>query len=407
MKYEFKLHDIGEGIHEGTIVKWFVQPGDKVSEFDSLLEVQNDKAVVELPSPIDGVIKEILIAEDAVAVVGEVLAIIQVESLPTKNEKEEKVETPPAVEPAPVVQISAPKKSQTEAEWRIISMPSVRKYAREKDVDLTHITGSGKNGRITKTDIDTYLTQGQQPMTLEEPIIPAAADYTEKMTPTRKAIAKAMVRSKQTIPHVTIFDEVDVTNLVNHRKKYKEFAAARGIKLTYLPYIAKAVTAMLQKYPLLNATIQEETDEIHYRGSIHLGVATDTEKGLFVPVLKHAEQQSILQLAQAIGAMAEKARSGTLRPNDMKEGTFTLSNIGSAGGLWVTPIINYPEVAILGIGRIEEKVVVVNGEMVIRPMLALSLSFDHRIIDGVLGQNAMNEIKQLLKDPDQLLLTMK
>lgn len=416
MIYEFKLHDIGEGIHEGTILKWFVSPGDAVEEFQPLLEIQNDKAVVEIPSPIKGVVLEIVAKEEETVAVGQVLITLEADG--ENASKKEMMDIPPnyvskdekmiPIEKEKVIVSSQDNKIN---DWFIIAMPSVRKYARSKGVDINSIQGSGKNGRILKEDIDTFVSRSKEGISQSQltEVKPREnkqeLETREKMSPIRKAIAQAMVKSKQIIPDVTLFDEVEVTNLVNHRNKCKEYAKEQGVKLTYLPYIVKALVSTLKKYPVLNASIDDEKGEIIYKHCYHIGVAADTEKGLFVPVIKDADEKSILQIANEIQQMADKAREGKLSPLEMKGGTCTISNIGSANGNFGTPIINHPEVAILCVGRIAEKPVVKMGNVEVAPVLSLSLSFDHRIIDGVTGQNAMNEIKKILHDPDILLLT--
>ncbi len=226
----------------------------------------------------------------------------------------------------------------------------------------------------------------------------------EKMSGIRKMIAKAMVNSKHTAPHVTLMDEVDVTKLVAHRKKFKEVAANKGIKLTFLPYVVKALTSALREFPALNTSLDDATQEIVHKHYYNIGIAADTDKGLLVPVVKDADRKSIFNISNEINELAGKARDGKLAPDEMKGASCTISNIGSAGGQWFTPVINHPEVAILGIGRIAEKPIVKDGEIVAAPVLALSLSFDHRMIDGATGQNALNHIKRLLNDPELLLV---
>ena len=211
-----------------------------------------------------------------------------------------------------------------------------------------------------------------------------------------------MVNSKHTAPHVTLMDEIDVTALVAHRKKFKTVAADQGIKLTFLPYVVKALTSALKKFPALNTSIDDSTDEVIQKHYYNIGIAADTEKGLLVPVVKNADRKSVFEISDQINDLAGKARDGKLAPAEMKGASCTITNIGSAGGQWFTPVINHPEVAILGIGRIAEKPVVRDGEIVIAPVLALSLSFDHRIIDGATAQNALNQIKRLLNDPELL-----
>jgi pyruvate dehydrogenase E2 component (dihydrolipoamide acetyltransferase) len=429
--YKFKLPDIGEGIHEGEIVKWFIKPGDEIKEDDILLEVQNDKAVVEIPSPVDGKVLEVHVDEGTVSVVGDVLVTIDAgDANPEEEEEEEEEEGTPEAEPAKEeAKPSAPaadtaNEDEADSGARVIAMPSVRKYARDKGVTISKVSGTGKNGRVVKEDIDTFLNGGtkaeatadssaqaeekaatEAPQKSEPVSIPVGEQETRvPFKGVRKAIAKAMVNSKHTAPHVTHMDEIEVSALVAHRKEYKAIAAEQGTKLTYLPYVVKALTAALRKFPALNASIDDANDEIVYKNYFNIGIAADTEHGLFVPVVKDADRKSIFALADEINELAVKARDGKLSGAEMKGGSATISNVGSARGLWFTPVINHPEVAILGIGRIEEKPVVKNGEIVAAPVLALSISYDHRLIDGVTAQNALNHVKRLLNDPQLLLM---
>ena len=231
------------------------------------------------------------------------------------------------------------------------------------------------------------------------------AETREPLSPMRKAISKAMVNSKHTAPHVTLFDEVEVSALWDHRKKFKDIAANRGTKLTFLPYVVKALVATVKKFPVLNASIDDASQEIVYKNYYNIGIATDTERGLFVPNVKDANTKSVFDIADEINGKAALAHEGKLTAQDMSQGTITISNIGSARGQWFTPIINYPEVAILGMGTINvQPVVNAEGEIAVGRMLKLSLSFDHRIVDGATAQNAMNELKRLLADPELLLM---
>ncbi|RRN69072.1 2-oxo acid dehydrogenase subunit E2 [Peribacillus simplex] len=450
MAFQFRLPDIGEGIHEGEIVKWFVKPGDKIQEDDVLCEVQNDKAVVEIPSPVEGTVEEILVQEGTVAVVGDVLVTFDApgyEDLQFKGDHGEEAKAEGAKdteaqvqataeagqevkkEAAPVQENSAEtgagSQPQVEADpsRRIIAMPSVRKYAREQGVNIREISGSGDNGRIMKDDIDAFKngkTAPQQPAAQSEASQQTDTEKTEKqkvsipegqypetrekMSGMRKAIAKAMVKSKQTAPHVTLMDEIDVTLLVAHRKKFKGIAAEKGIKLTFLPYVVKALTSALREFPMLNTSFDDEASEIIHKHYYNIGIAADTDKGLLVPVVKDADRKSTFAISQEINELATKARDGKLAPNEMKGASCSITNIGSAGGQWFTPVINHPEVAILGIGRIAEKAIVRDGEIIAAPVLALSLSFDHRMIDGATAQHALNHIKKLLNDPELLLM---
>ncbi|MGE6487840.1 dihydrolipoamide acetyltransferase family protein [Paenisporosarcina sp. NPDC076898] len=464
MAFEFRLPDIGEGIHEGEIVKWFVKAGDTIGEDDILCEVQNDKAVVEIPSPVAGKVEEVLIGEGTVATVGQILIRIdapgyedlqfkgghedepkaeekteaQVQATAEAGQEVEKEATPVAKDQALEKEAAEPTKAAPKADatsktekdpnGRVIAMPSVRKFARDNDVEISQVNGSGKNGRVMKEDIEAYMNGGQtseapeqntvaanEESTSEEKVEKAAKpaapslegefpETREKMSGIRKAIAKAMVHSKHTAPHVTLMDEVDVTELVAHRKKFKDLAAEKNVKLTYLPYVVKALVSTLREFPDFNRSLDDEAGEIIQKHYFNIGIAADTEKGLLVPVIKHADRKSVFAISDEINTLAGKARDGKLSPSEMKGASCSITNIGSAGGQWFTPVINHPEVAILGIGRIAEKPVIKNGEIVAAPVLALSLSFDHRMIDGATAQHALNNIKRLLSNPELLLM---
>ena len=434
--FQFKLPDIGEGIAEGEIVKIDVKVGDTIAEDDILFEVQNDKSVEEIPSPVSGTITAVLVSEGTVARVGDVIVEIAAEGVaPVAS-------AAPAASPAP----AAPAASTPAAPAQptgvpaasnpgklVLAMPSVRQYAREKGVDITAVVPTGKGGRVTREDIDNFggapvaapaveaAPAAQAAAPASAPAAPAApvakpepakpfvgsAEREErvKLTPMRKAISKAMVNSKHTAPHVTLHDQVEVSKLWDHRKKFKDVAAAQGTKLTFLPYVVKALAVAMKKYPVLNASIDDATQEIVYKNYINIGIATDTDLGLFVPNIKDANTKSMFGIADEINALAAKAHEGKLTAADMGHGTITISNIGSVGGGWFTPVINYPEVAILGVGTIvREPVINENDEIVIGRNMKLSLSFDHRIVDGATAQKAMNELKRLLADPELLLM---
>jgi len=429
--FEFKLPDIGEGIHEGEIVKWFVKAGDQIEEDDVLAEVQNDKSVVEIPSPVSGTVEEVLVDEGTVAVVGDTIVKIDApdaeemtfkgsdsdESASQSSESADDSKEEAATESTS----ASTQEEDVDENKRVKAMPSVRKYARENGVNIKAVSATGKNGRITKEDIDAHLNGGQttsesttEAQGTEETASAAQSaptategefpETTEKIPAMRKAIAKAMVNSKHTAPHVTLMDEIDVQELWDHRKKFKEIAAEQGVKLTFLPYVVKALVSALKKYPALNTSFNEEAGEIVHKHYWNIGIAADTDRGLLVPVVKNADRKSIFQISDEINELAVKARDGKLASDEMKGATCTISNIGSAGGQWFTPVINHPEVAILGIGRIAQKPIVKDGEIVAAPVLSLSLSFDHRQIDGATGQNAMNHIKRLLNNPELLLM---
>lgn len=430
--FQFKLPDIGEGIAEGEIVKWFVKAGDTINEDDTLLEVQNDKSVEEIPSPVTGTVKNVLVPEGTVAQVGDVLVEIDA---PGHNDA-------PTAAPAPAApQVAAAQPSTPAASAattavvtaanpnkRVLAMPSVRQYAREKDVDISQVTATGNGGRVTKEDIDAFVSGGGQavqassettaPQAVTQPAAATAKEAPkafvsnlgeletrEALTPMRKAIAKAMVNSKHTAPHVTLHDEVEVSKLWDNRKRFKEVAAQQDTKLTFLPYVVKALTTTVKKYPVLNASIDDAKQEIVYKHYYNIGIATDTDHGLYVPNVKNADTKGLFAIADEINEKAVMAQEGKLSAEDMRNGTITISNIGSVGGGFFTPVINYPEVAILGVGTISQQPIVnAEGEIVVGRVMKLSLSFDHRIVDGATAQKAMNNIKRLLADPELMLM---
>ncbi|CAM3431888.1 dihydrolipoamide acetyltransferase family protein [Paenibacillus lupini] len=430
-KFEYKFPELGEGLHEGEIVKVHIKVGDKVTDDDIIMEVQNDKAVVEVPCPVNGVVTEVRMKDGQVCHVGEVVAIIDAEGDIPEQDTPAATEAPAAAAPAaPAAQAAAPTaapavpaEAPKATGGQVLATPSVRKFAREQGVDLTTVAGTGKNGRITREDV----TNGgaAAPAAVEAPAAEAAAQASdapaaakpaaaatdayrpEERVPfkgIRKAIANAMVKSVYTAPHVTIMDEVDVTELVALRTKYKPYAEKKGSKLTYLPFIVKALVAACRQFPIMNATLDEASQEIVYKKFYNIGIATDTDNGLIVPVIEDADRKNIFMVADKIRDLAAKGREGKLTAAELKGSTISISNIGSAGGMFFTPVINFPEVAILGTGRISEKPVVRNGEIVAAPVMALSLSFDHRLIDGATAQNFMNYIKQLLGQPELFIM---
>lgn len=460
--YEFKLPELGEGLHEGRIEKWLVKPGDVVKEDDALAEVENDKALVELPSPIDGKIVEIKVSEGTTAVVGDVLLVLEVSgagnvsAAVAADVKEAAVEqaglenvtdnvaalaaTGPTATTAATVTAVAASASATvtapaptpvlSAAQDVRATPGVRKFAREHNVDITLVNGSGSHGKITKEDVESFLAGGQNVASAEAvvEVVETAAVASSKTSATvanasaqsfanpeqleeripatmiRKRIAEAMVKSKHTAPHVTVMDEVDVTELVQLRKEIKPLAAARGVKITYLPFIVKALIAGVKLHPKLNSSLDDETQDLILKHYYHIGIATDTDRGLVVPVVKNADHKNMWTIASEIDDLATRARDSKLTANEMKGSSISITNIGSAGGMFFTPIINYPEVAILGVGRITEKPIMKNGQVVGAQMMALSLSFDHRVIDGALAQHFINDMKRLLENPRLLLL---
>ncbi|MCM3339899.1 2-oxo acid dehydrogenase subunit E2 [Paenibacillus sp. MER TA 81-3] len=419
-KFEYRFPELGEGLHEGEIIKMHIKPGDKVTDDDIIMEVQNDKAVVEVPCPVNGTVLEVLAKDGQVCHMGEVVAVIDAEGdIPEQAMPEEEAKEEAA--PAQGGAVEAPKAEGTAAapNHDVLATPSVRKLARDLGVNIGEVSATGKNGKITREDVEAFANGGAPaakeeaaaPKAAEAKSAPAAAaagrDADEERVPfkgIRKAISNAMVKSAYTAPHVTIMDEVEVADLVAFRTRLKPMMEKKGTKVTYLPFIVKALVAACRQFPAMNAMIDEAAQEIVYKKYYNIGIATDTDNGLIVPVIKDADRRSIWMIANDIKDLATRGRDGKLGPNELKGSTITITNIGSAGGMFFTPIINYPEVAILGTGRISEKAVVKNGEIVVAPVMALSLSFDHRLIDGATAQNFMNYIKQLLANPELLVM---
>lgn len=431
MAFEFKLPDIGEGVVEGEIVEWLVQEGDVLEEDQPMVEVMTDKATVELPSPRAGKVLECKGKAGDVIEVGEVLIVIEEagdaskpsspESRPA--EPEERAEEEPAeagVSQESVSVSSLPTSGQAatpsprpiqgpEPRRKALAAPAVRRVARERGIDIQQVDGSGPGGRVTREDLDRFQQSARAgaPAGPSLPARPGAAGEEIEVVPyraLRKKIGDRLAQSKRVAPHFTYVEEVDMTELVKLRKQYQQMPEAGEVKLTYLPFIIKAVIKGLQKHPIANSSLDEEKGEIHIKHFFNIGVATATDNGLIVPVVKQADYKSVLELAAEIGELAEAARQGKVALEDLQGGTFTITSLGRLGGIMATPVINYPEAAILGVHKIEEKPVVRGGEIVIRSMMNLSVSMDHRIVDGQTGAEFMNDLIPYLENPALLLL---
>ncbi len=450
MRQEFKLPDIGEGVVEGEIVRWLVNEGDEIAEDQPMVEVMTDKATVSLPSPYAGKVVSLMAKEGDVVEVGKTLLIIEVAG-------DGNVESPAAAEPATA---GAPKEAASlpptaappsagsaavsppetpvaptmpQAHKKVLATPAIRKMAREMGIDIARVQGTGRGGRVTREDLRRFDEErrgkpaaavaqtapvAQQappvaahPAPLPTPPRPAAGTTPprEERIPfrgLRKRIAEKMVQSAFTATHFTYVNDVDMTELVAFREKMKPLAEARGVKLTYLPFIVKASIVALKAFPLLNASLDEAAGEIVLKYDYNIGIATATDAGLIVPVVHHADRLSLIEIARRIGELAEKARTGKIALEELQGSTFTITSLGAEGGLLATPIINFPEVAIMGVHKLEDRPVVRNGEIVIRKMMNLSLSFDHRIIDGHVGAAFCNRIAEVLQSPDLLFLEM-
>jgi len=422
MRYIFRLPDVGEGIHEAEIVGYEVNVGDEVQADQVVIKVETDKAVVTLPTPVPGKVAEMPHEPGDLVRVGDPLIIIETEA-EVPAEETVPAETP-AVEKAEVkkeekIPISTePPTSKVTAEKRVLATPHTRHLARELGVDIRTVPGTGRNGRIT--DEDVRLAVKKSPA--EAPKIPrtAAVDHApstvgfdfEKYGPTereplkgiRKRIAEVMVRSFSTIPHVSHTDEADVTDLFEVVKAQKPMAEARGIKLTATAFVVKAVVSALKQFPMVNSSLDEESGDIVFKKYYNIGVAVDTEQGLMVPVVKDGDKKSIIQIAEEIQTLAEKARKREIELDELRGGTFSITNIGSLGGTHATPIVNHPEVAILGLMAAKLKPVVREDQIEIRRIMPLVISFDHRLLDGAVVARFMNYIKALLEEPMRMLI---
>lgn len=420
---EFPLPEIGEGVVEGEVVEWHVKPGDQVTQDMPVVAVLTDKATVEITSPVDAVVLEIHGEPGEMIGVGDVIMKLQAtQALPVK----EGASAPaPAAAPAPKAQMPAPKtvaptdNPSISAFGTPLATPAVRKLAGEKGVDLRTIQGSGPNYRITRDDV---LGAGQPKsapaqaapekaapaVAAPQPTVipPSEGETREKLKGLRKAIHGAMTRSKQVIPHFTYVDEVEMDRLIEMRKMVKQTAADEGVKLNYLPFVVKAVVLALKKFPILNASVDDAAGEIVYKHSYNMGIATATPNGLIVPVLKEADRKTVLQIAGEIAELSDRARNLRATMDDLTGGTFTITSLGRLGGLHATPIINHPEVGILGIHNLQERAVVRNGQIVVRNMMNISVSFDHRVVDGDVGATFAQEVKAYLEEPGKLMLHM-
>ena len=424
--YVFKLPDIGEGVVEGEIVTWHVKVGDSVSEDDSIVDVMTDKATVTIPSPTNGVVKELSGDVGDMIAVGTALITFSsdgVVNVPAEEEKEavvtlepeikeetaefvqEKVEEKVEVKtPTPVN--SMPQKTEIVSEknvsgGRVLASPAVRRRAREADLDLTSISGSGPAGRIRHADLDAFIAAGGA--------VSGAPpqSYSTKRTDTneikvvglRRKIAEQMVKSKFSIPHFSYFEEIDVTELEKLRKHLNSTKDDSQPKLTYLPFIMMALAKIMPNHLECNAHYDEKRNIVTQYSAVHLGIATQTDRGLFVPVVKHVEAMDIWQSASEMQRVSGSARNGTASLDELTGSTFTITSLGREGGLGATPIINHPEVSILGVHKAREMPVVQNGKIEVRRIMNVSSSFDHRIVDGANGAALIQSLKKMLEHP--------
>ncbi len=443
------MPQMGESIVEGTLTRWLKKPGEHVERDEPLFEISTDKVDTEIPSPASGVLAEVLVEEGktvaintVVARIGDGSAAAAAPAAPAAEPALAPAPTPaaaPAAETAPPpaapVAPAAPRAEEEAPEPAGPLSPLVRRLAREHNVDLTQVKGTGAGGRITKQDVEAFIAARQPvpaaappPVSAPAPPSPPAAApvppappavaaaavavppraeapkvRVEPMTVMRQKIAEHMILSKKTAAHVTTVHRCDMTAVARMRSRYKEeFQQRYGISLTYLPFVARAAAIALRDFPVVNASI--EGSNILYHGEINIGIAVALENGLIVPVIRHADEKNVIGLQRSLADLAARARSRQLKPDEVQGGTFSITNFGSFGSLFATPVINQPQVAILGVGAVEKAPVVIDDMIAIRSMCYLALTFDHRLIDGALGDQFVGKVKSVLENWSEQIL---
>jgi pyruvate dehydrogenase E2 component (dihydrolipoamide acetyltransferase) len=433
MAFEFHLPDVGEGVVEAEILTWMVAEGDVIEVDQPIVEISTDKVVVEIPSPVAGTVVDIRFKVGQICPVHDVLVVIEdgaagADEAATTDDGG--AEPTPEATPAAPVTPAAPAGEG----GKVLAIPSTRRLARELGIDLAQVPSTGAGGRVTSDDVKRYFEAEASPdgslpkaevpaktapapdtaaapirLTTpatrpDMPAVPAGEETRIPMRGARRAIAENMVRSKFTATHFTYVEEVDVTELVELRDRIKDQAAERGVKLTYLSFITRAIAEGLKKWPALNASLDEDKQEIVRKGWIHMGIAVQGPHGLVVTVVRDADQLTILQLQAEIARLSDAVANGTIKRDEMMGSTFTISSLGVLGGVMATPIINHPEVGIVGVHRIAQRPAVVDGAIVPRWLMNLSISLDHRVVDGWDGAMFLQDVKSSLESPLGLLL---
>jgi 2-oxoglutarate dehydrogenase complex dihydrolipoamide succinyltransferase (E2) component len=403
---EFKLPDLGEGITEGEVLKWMAKEGDQIKEDQPLVEVMTDKVNVQIPSPRSGKVAKILVKEGDIAKVGQTIIVIDDGTTGAGPSA-----PGPAVPSVPQAQPAAAPSAQPAAPGQgVLAAPATRRLARELGVEIGMVRGSGPQGRITDDDVKRFAS-ASRPATSTVAVhapqaVVSSGGAKEELVPlrgVRKTISDRMLRSLQTTAQVTHVDEADMTELVLLREAFKGSAEKRGVRLTYLPFIIKALVPALKEFPYVNSSLDEQNGNIILKKYYNIGIATDTEQGLVVPVVKDVDAKDIFELAGEIEKLADKARRGQLSLDDVHGGTFTITNVGAIGGLFATPIVNVPEVAILGLHKITKRPVVRDGKVEVRDTTYLSLSFDHRVVDGAYAARFTTRVVETIQDTKKLL----
>jgi pyruvate dehydrogenase E2 component (dihydrolipoamide acetyltransferase) len=393
MAYEFKLPDIGEGMAEGEIVRWLVNEGDVLTQDQPMVEVMTDKATVEITTPHAGRVLERRFKEGERCPVGEVLIVIEVSIDTDKTPRTVSAAETPAPAPA----------------GGVLATPATRRLARELGVDLAKVKGTGPGGQITIADVRATKVSSPASESPDEQPTPgisstSAGDVRIPFRGVRRMIAEHMVLTQRQVAQFTYVEEIDCTELVELRGKAETRLAGYGIKLSYLPFFVKAVVEALRKHPQLNATLDEPAGEIVQRREYHIGIAAQTPEGLMVPVIRHADRRSILDLAREVDRLGVAAKKGRVSPRDLGGSTFTITSLGTLGGIVATPIVNFPEVAILAIHKIAKRPVVVDDKIVVRDMMNVSMSVDHRLVDGYDAATFVAELKASLETPGLIFL---
>ncbi len=438
-RWEFPLPDLGEGVTEGEIVAWLVSPGDEIREDAPVVEVMTDKATMTITSSRAGKVLETHGKVGDIAKVHAVLAVLEVAGGETglPNDVPTKVAAAPALQEVAAAPTSRPDATAAGSALgpagSALATPATRKLARELGVDLDVVRGSGEQGRVTKEDLEAHVVggaggaRGFHVVAPPSPAVVASAPGQSAREPVRIApshalssvpdervpfagmrrkIAGKMAQSKHTAAHFTFVEECDATSIKALRARMKLSAEKEGVKLTFLPFIVKAVVASLKKHPILNSALDESTSELVYRKGYHIGIAASTDAGLMVPVVRDADRKSVLEIAREIDRLGSEARAGKAKAEDLSGSTFTITSLGAQGGLFATPILNFPEVGILGVHQMKQKPVVKDGAIVIGDVMLLSLSFDHRIVDGHVGAAFAYDVIGYLENPDKLFLDL-
>lgn len=436
---DVKLPELGEGVTEGELVKWLVKPGDAIKPDQAIAEIMTDKATVEVPSPLAGTVKELKFKVGDIVKVESVMILLETlggtsATAPVNNPQTAKA----TASAAPAAAASAMSLSATSvamastsagadfypptAESRVLATPATRRLAREMGIDINQLQGTGLAGRVTREDVvknqghTVVIPQSQKPagatngtISFPKPSYQGLAGAAEERVPLRgirKKIAENLQMAKAIIPHFTLMDEADVTELVALRESLREVAEKQQTKITFLPFVMKALIATIREFPMFNASIDDAASEIVYKKYFNIGFAADTPNGLVVPVIKNADQKSIIEISKEILDLAKRARDGKLKPDEMKGATITITNIGSVGGTYATPIINHPEVAILGMYKIQDKPVIKDGKLDVIKVMNYTVTADHRLIDGAVAANFLKAFMGRIQKPGHLMLDM-